>query len=117
MSESIEEYKGYKLRIWTEEKSLFGGEYRVEEVNKIWHMCSLSTLLALFYEAVDSKKEGNKINNILWVDYKEYKLKIFLDAERNCLVGEVDGINGWYDSDSLTHLKEQLERPVDEKIG
>ena len=58
MSEYIEEYKSYKLRIWTEEKGLFGGEYRVGEVNRIWHECSLSTLLALFHEGVDN----NKIN-------------------------------------------------------
>ena len=69
-----------------------------------------------FKEAVGNRT-GNKINNILWIDYRHYKLEIFLDAECNCLVGEVEGINGEYDSDSLTHLKEQLERAVDEEIG
>lgn len=69
-----------------------------------------------FKEAVENRT-GNKINNILRVNYRDYKLEIFLDAERGCLVGEVEGINGEYDSDSLTHLKEQLERAVDEEIG
>ena len=59
----------------------------------------------------------NVENCILWIDYRDYKLKVLLDAERDCLVGEVEGINGEYDSDSLTHLKEQLERAVDEEIG
>ena len=59
----------------------------------------------------------NVENCILWIDYRDYKLKVLLDAERDCLVGEVEGVNGECDSDSLTHLKEQLERAVDEEIG
>lgn len=55
--------------------------------------------------------------NILYINYRDYKLKIYLDVERNSLSGEVEGINGDYDSDSLTNLKEQLERAVDEEIG
>lgn len=60
-------------------------------------------------------------NHILWVDYRDYKFKIYLDAERNTLVGdvllnneiEVTGL----ESDSLTHLLTELERAVDNQIS
>lgn len=57
------------------------------------------------------------MNNFLYIDYRGYKLKMYLDAERNCLSGEVEGVNGEYDADSITNLKEVLERAVDEEIG
>jgi Nitrous oxide reductase len=65
MSEYIEEYKGYKMMMWTEtypetNKLMLGGEYQVKEVNRIWHFTDKSNLRALFYEAVD--KEENKMN-------------------------------------------------------
>ena len=31
--------------------------------------------------------------------YRDYQLKIYLDAERDCLVGEIDGANGDCDGD------------------
>lgn len=60
-------------------------------------------------------------NHILWVDYRDYRLKICLDAERNTLVGEVF-LNNEIDimgleSDSLTHLLTELEREVDNQIN
>lgn len=60
-------------------------------------------------------------NHILWVDYRDYKFKIFLDAERNTLVGDVFldneiDVTG-LESDSLTHLLTELERKVDNQIN
>lgn len=54
------------------------------------------------------------------IDYKGYKFKIYLDAERKCLSGDVlisDERDTWFDSDSLTHLIEQMERHVDSQIN
>lgn len=59
-------------------------------------------------------------SHILWIDYEDYRFKIYIDIERKCLSGEVL-INGewdtWFDSDSLTHLIEQMERHVDNQIN
>jgi len=60
-------------------------------------------------------------NHILRIDYRDYKFKIYLDAERNTLVGdvllndEIDVIG--LESDSLTNLLNELESEVDEQIN
>jgi len=60
-------------------------------------------------------------NHILWIDYRDYKFKIYLDAERNTLVGdvllnnEIDVIG--LESDSITHLITEMERAVDNQIN
>lgn len=60
-------------------------------------------------------------NHILWVDYRDYKFKIYLDADRNTLLGdillndEIDVIG--LESDSLTQLLTELERLVDNQIS
>ncbi len=63
----------------------------------------------------------NVENHILWVDYRDYRFKIYLDAERNTLVGDVflnDEIDVMgAESDSLTHLLTELERQVDNQIN
>ena len=59
----------------------------------------------------------NVENHILWVDYRDYQYKIYLSAENSSLYGEVKGLRGTYYSDSITHLKEQLEREVDNQIS
>lgn len=51
-------------------------------------------------------------NPVLTKEYLGYQYEIYLDAERDCLSGEILGISGRYDSDSLTHLKEQIERAI-----
>lgn len=59
-------------------------------------------------------------NHILWIDYKDYRFKIYIDIERKCLSGEVlinNDVDTWFDSDSLTHLIEQMERHVDNQIN
>jgi hypothetical protein len=60
-------------------------------------------------------------NHILWIDYRDYKFKIYLDAERNTLVGdvllndEVDVVG--LESDSIVHLITEMERAVDNQIN
>lgn len=58
-------------------------------------------------------------NHILWIDYRDYKFKIYLDAERNTLVGEVlvgDELDArGFESNSLDCLIERLERHSDEQ--
>lgn len=60
-------------------------------------------------------------NHILWVDYRDYKFKIWLDAERETLKGyillnnEIDVVG--LESDSLTHLLTEMEKAVDNKIS
>jgi hypothetical protein len=56
-------------------------------------------------------------NHILWIDYRDYKFKIYLNAEGHTLVGDVL-LNGeidviGLDSDSITHLITEMERAVD----
>lgn len=60
-------------------------------------------------------------NHILWVDYRDYKFKVWLDAERYTLKGDIllndeIAIVG-LESDSLTHLTTELERAVDNQIS
>jgi len=64
---------------------------------------------------MNNEREGD-FNPVLAKEYRDYKYEIYLDAERECLSGEVLGLNGWYDSDSLTHLIEQIERRIDLEI-
>lgn len=54
-------------------------------------------------------------NPILAKEYRDCHYEIYLDAERECLVGAILEFNGYgdCDSDSLTHLKEQIERAID----
>ena len=106
-------YEGLKLDIY-ENGILYEGKCS----DIIFYTTAVDRIVVIqrFKEAVENRT-GNKINNILWIDYLDYKLEIFLNAERGCLVGEIEGIKGEYDSDSLTYLKEQLKRAVDEEIG
>jgi len=57
-------------------------------------------------------------NPILVKEYRDYHYEIYLDAERECLVGAILEFNGYgdCDSDSLTHLIEQIKRRIDEEI-
>lgn len=57
-------------------------------------------------------------DNVIIGEYREYHYKIYLDAETKCLVGTILEFDGFGDckSDSLTHLKEQIERDIDEDI-
>lgn len=55
-------------------------------------------------------------NYILKEEYRDYQYTISLDAERDCLYGEIKRLNGWYYSDSLTHIREQIERAIDAEI-
>lgn len=69
MTEYFEEYKSYQLRIWTEDKGLFGGEYTIGKVNRIWHEVGLATLLALFYEAVEKNTMNWQTKEVQdWLD-------------------------------------------------
>lgn len=60
-------------------------------------------------------------NHILWVDYRDYKFKIWLDAERNPLKGDIllndEIVVVGLESDSLTHLLTELERQVNNQIN
>lgn len=56
-------------------------------------------------------------NSVLVKEYRGYQYEIYLDAERNCLSGEIVGLEGFYDSDSLTHLKEQIERAIELEVN
>jgi len=55
-------------------------------------------------------------NHILKEEYRDYQYTIFLEAEQDCLYGEIKRLNGRYCSDSLTHIREQIERAIDEEI-
>lgn len=60
-------------------------------------------------------------NHILWIDYRDYKFKIYLDAERHTLVGDIllddeIAVIG-LDSDSIVHLITEMERAVDNQIS
>ena len=50
MGDYLEKYKEYELKIWAEDGGLFGAEYKVGQINRIWQECSLGNILALFYE-------------------------------------------------------------------
>jgi hypothetical protein len=50
-------------------------------------------------------RDGN-FNPVIIKEYLDCQYEIYLDAERDCLSGEILGFDGWYDSDSLTHIKE-----------
>lgn len=56
-------------------------------------------------------------NSVLVKEYRGYQYEIYLDAERDCLSGEIVGFEGFYDSDSLTHLKEQIERAIELEVN
>lgn len=58
----------------------------------------------------------NVENHISKEEYRDYQYTISLDAKRDCLYGEIKGLNGWYYSDSLTHIREQIERAIDTDI-
>jgi len=73
------------------------------------------SLLNIVKKIKINELEGD-FNPVLTKEYRDYKYEIYLDAERECLSGEILGLNGWYDSDSLTHLIEQIERRIDEEI-
>jgi len=86
----------------------------------------IETIQELVADLLLSIKKEEKLlseieNHILWVDYRDYKFKVWLDAERNTLVGdillndEIDVIG--LESDSLTHLLTELERQVDNQIN
>lgn len=56
-------------------------------------------------------------NPVITKEYLGYQYEIYLDAERDCLSGEILSFDGWYDSDSLTHLKEQIERAIELEVN
>ena len=65
---------------------------------------------------MDNTREGD-FNPVITKEYLGFQYEIYLDAERDCLSGEILGLNSWYDSDSLTHLKEQIERAIELEIN
>jgi len=119
----------YKMYSWLKELCSIKPCYLGEEDKNDWEilenrypelLCFIEDLLSHLEEYTKREEELFDIeNHILWIDYRDYKFKIYLDAERNTLVGEVIEFNGYGQcySDFLTHLKEQLERVVDEEIS
>jgi hypothetical protein len=70
------------------------------------------------YSEMEEESKRIMNNNFLWIDYRDYTFKIYLDTEKITLVGQVlrEGkiVSRGFESNSLNCLIEKLERQVDE---